>query len=89
MKTMPQTIIQERFRWIKPILDKEIKIKNMVKLCPFSERTLKYWLANYRKKGMAGLENKSRRPKTQPHKTPMRIKKRILELRKQNYRSDL
>ena len=54
----------------------------MVKVCPFSERTLKYWLANYREKGIAGLENKSRRPKTQPNETPIRIKEIVLELRR-------
>ena len=79
---MPQTIIQERYRWIRPILNKEITIKKMVQVCPFSERTLKYWLSNYRKEGMAGLENKSRRPKTQPNQTPAWIKEQIIELRK-------
>jgi hypothetical protein len=42
MKTMPKNTQEERYRWIKPILDKEITIKQMVKICPFSERTLKY-----------------------------------------------
>jgi len=45
MKTMPKSTKEEKFRWIKPILDKEISIKDMVKVCPFSERSLKYWLA--------------------------------------------
>ena len=79
MKTMPKTTSEERYRWIKPILNKEITIKNMVKVCPFSERSLKYWLSIYRKHGMKGLENKSRRPKTNPNETPIRI----LELKKE------
>lgn len=82
MKTMPKSTKEEKFRWIKPVLDKEISVKNMAKVCPFSERSLKYWIANYRKFGMAGLENKSRRPKTNPNETPIRIKERIIELRK-------
>lgn len=64
-------------------MDKEISIKNMAKICPFSERALKYWLANYREYGWEGLENKSRRPKTNPKETPIRIKERIIELRKE------
>lgn len=80
---MPKTIEEERFRWIEPILKKEITIKNMTKVCPFSERTLKYWLANYRKYGIEGLRNKSKRPKTNPKETPIRIKERIIELRKE------
>ena len=82
-KTMPKSTKEEKLRWIKPILDKEIKIKDMAKVCPFSERSLKYWLANYRKQGMKGLENKSTRPKSHPNETPIRIKEKIIALRKE------
>lgn len=85
MKIMPKSTKEEKFRWIKPILDKEISIKNMVKVCPFSERSLKYWIANYRKFGMDGLENKSRRPKSNPNETPIRIKEHIIEIRKDKH----
>lgn len=83
MKTMPNSTKEEKYRWIKPILDKEITIKNMAKVCPFSERALKYWLAAFREHGMAGLENRSTKPKTHPKETPIRIKERIIELRKE------
>jgi len=82
MKIMPKSTKEEKFRWIKPILDEEISIKSMTKVCPFSERSLKYWIANYRKFGMDGLENKSRRPKSNPNETPIRIKEHIIEIRK-------
>ena len=82
-KTMPKTIIEEKYRWIRPILNKELTIKQMAGISPFSERTLKYWLANFRKSGAAGLENKSKRPKSHPGETPIRIKERIIELRKE------
>ena len=80
-KTMPKSTKEEKFRWIKPILNKEITIKQMAAVCPFSERTLKYWLAGFRLNDMSGLENKSTRPKSQPNETPIRIKERIIELR--------
>jgi transposase InsO family protein len=80
-KTMPKSTKEEKYRWIKPILDKEITIKQMSSICPFSERALKYWLANFRTGGLASLENKSTRPKSQPNETPIRIKERIIELR--------
>ncbi len=89
MKTMPNSTQEEKYRWIKPILENEITIKYMAKVCPFSERALKYWLANYRKHGMAGLENRSTRPKTHPRETPIRIKERIIELRKEKSRCAL
>lgn len=81
-KTMPKSTKEEKFRWIKPILDKEITIKQMAEVCPFSLRALKYWLADFRRDGMTGLENKSTRPKSQPGETPIRIKERIIELRR-------
>jgi transposase InsO family protein len=83
MKTMPKSTKEEKFRWIKPILDGEISIRNMAKVGPFSERSLKYWLADFREFGLDGLENKSRRPKTNPKETPIRIKEKVIELRKE------
>jgi transposase InsO family protein len=83
--TMPKTTQEEKYRWIKPILEKEITIKDMVKVCPFSERSLKYWLANYRKHGPDGLRNKSTKPKTQPNETPIWIKEEVVSLRKDTY----
>lgn len=82
MKTMPKSTKEEKFRWLKPVLAEDISIKNMVKVCPFSERSLKYWLTSFREYGFEGLENKSTRPKTNPKETPIRIKERIIELRK-------
>lgn len=82
-KAMPKSTQEEKMRWIKPLLNKELTIKQMAKVCPFSERSLKYWLANFRESGAAGLENKSTRPKSQPNETPIRIKERIIELRKE------
>lgn len=82
-KTMPKSTQEEKYRWIKPILEKEITIKQMSKVCPFSERSLKYWLAHYKRDGMDGLNNKSTRPKSQPNETPIRTKERIIELREE------
>ena len=79
---MPKSTKEEKYRWIKPILDKEITIKQMTLVCPFSERSLKYWLSSFRRLGMAGLENKSTRPKSQPNETPIRIKEQIISLRR-------
>ena len=82
MKTMPKSSKEEKFRWIKPILDKEISIKSMAKVAPFSKRTFNNWLATFRRGGIDALEDKSRRPKSNPHETLIRIKERIVELRK-------
>lgn len=83
MKTMPNSTQEEKYRWIKPILAGEISIKDMTKVCPFSVRALKYWLVAFRKHGMEGLKNRSTRPRTHPRETPIRIKERVIELRKE------
>jgi len=80
---MPKSTQEEKYRWIKPIINKEITIKQLVKVCPFSERAIKYWLANFRRDGIEGLVNRSTRPKHQPNETPIRLKERIIELRKE------
>jgi len=80
---MPESTTEERLRWITPILAGEISIKSMAKVSPFSKRTIKYWLSYYRKGGKEALRPKSRRPKTNPKETPIRIKERVVELRKE------
>ena len=80
---MSKNIKEERYRWIRPILEKEISIKNLVKVCPYSERSLKRWLADFRYGGMEALEPKSTRPKTEPNETPIWIKERVIEIRKE------
>ena len=76
---MPNTTQEEKYRWIKPILDKQISIKKMALVCPFSERSIKYWLASFRKNGMEGLKNRSTRPKTQLKETSIRIKEKVIK----------
>lgn len=80
---LPQNILDERWRWIKPIaFNKEIKLKEAAKAFPFSQRTLERWVADYKKYGKLGLLPRSTRPKSQPNETPIRIKEKIIELRK-------
>ena len=80
---MPNSTQEEKLRWITPILEKKIKIKDMALACPFSERAIKYWLKQYREGGIDSLVNRSTRPKSQPNETPIRIRERVLELRKE------
>ena len=62
--------------------DGKVKLKDVLTLFPYSERTLKRWLRAYRISGQNGLVPKSTAPKTQPNETPIRIKERVIELRK-------
>ena len=80
---MPKTIKEERLRWVLPICNKELKLKDVVKVCPHSQRSLERWVALYKKQGEAGLIPKSTRPRSHPNETTIRVKERIIELRKQ------
>lgn len=66
-----------------PLIKKEVRLVDMVKVCPYGKRSLERWLATYRNDGEAALEPKSTEPKTQPNETSIRIKERIIEIRKQ------
>lgn len=80
---MSKNIKEERYRWIKPILDKEIMIVNLIKVCPYSESSVKRWVKAYREGGIDALEPKSTEPKTQPKETPIWTKERVIDLRKE------
>ncbi|MGH2638745.1 MAG: DDE-type integrase/transposase/recombinase [Rhabdochlamydiaceae bacterium] len=79
---MPNNEAEERYRWIVPILTGTASIEEALKFIPFSERTVKYWLANYRKYGLSGLRNESRAPHSCPWQTPQETKDAIIDLRK-------
>ena len=74
---MPKNILEERLRWVLPITNKEKKLRDVLKVFPYSERTLKRWLQAYRKGKEKALMPRSTAPKTQPNETPIRIKEEI------------
>lgn len=78
---MSKSIQEERLRWVLPIIQKEIKLCDAAKVCPYSLRSLKRWKRAYETFGEKGLEAKSTSPKTQPHETPIRIKEEVISLR--------
>jgi transposase InsO family protein len=79
---MAKTIKEERLRWILPIVNKEMRLCAIAKVCPYSKRSLERWIAIYKQFGEESLEPKSTRPKTSPKETPIRIKEEIIALRK-------
>src|SRR3989344_6304754 len=81
--SMTKTIKEERLRWVLPIIQKEVKLVDVAKVCPYGKRRLERWVAAYKKHGDGGLEPKSTARKTQNNETPIRVKEHIIELRKQ------
>lgn len=81
--SMAKTIEEERLRWITPIINKEMKLVDIAKMCPYGKRSIERWLCEYKKYGEKGLEPKATIPKTSPNETPIWIKEQIIEKRKQ------
>ncbi len=79
---MPKNIQEERLRWVKMVEENNLKLKDVIEVFPYSERTLKRWLKEYREKGIKGLIPKSTAPKTYRIETPINIKERVIDLRK-------
>ena len=66
-----------------PIANKEIKLAGAAKACPYGKRSLERWLRAYKEGGESALEPGSTKPKSQPNETPIRVKERVIEIRKQ------
>lgn len=79
---MIKTVKEERLRWVLPVVNREIKLCDAVKVFPYGKRSLERWVSVYKKFGAGGLEPKSTRPRTSPKETPIRIKEEIIALRK-------
>ena len=78
---MPESIKEERYRWLKPIINQEMRLVDVSKVCPHSIRSLKRWKKAYEQCGMDGLIPMSTAPKTSPKETPIRIKELVIEKR--------
>lgn len=79
---MAKTIKEERMRWVLPIINKELRVIDVAKVCPHGKRSLERWVAAHKKGGEDALEPKSTKPKSNPKETSIRIKERIIEIRK-------
>jgi len=79
---MTQTIQQERYLWIKPLIQKKLTYAEVLKTCPHSKRSLERWVALYKQGDIEALQPLSTEPKTQKTETSIDIKERVIQLRK-------
>lgn len=79
---MATTIKEERLRWVLPIVNKEVKLKDVAHVCPYGKRSLERWIALYKTGGEKALEPKSTEPKGYRIETPIWIKERVIAVRK-------
>ena len=75
---MAKTIKEERLRWVLPIIQKEIRLVDAAKVCPYGKRSLERWVAADKQNGEDRLEPRSTARKTQQSETPIWIRERII-----------
>src|SRR3989344_8024871 len=79
---MAKTIKEERLRWVLPIVNREIRLVEAAKACPYGKRSLERWLAAFKRDGEEALEPKSTEPKTYQNETPIWLKEKIIRIRR-------
>lgn len=80
---MTQTIQQERYLWIKPLIQKKLTYAEVLKTCPHGKRSLERWVSLYKRGGIEALKPQSTEPKTQKKETSIDLKEQVIALRKQ------
>jgi hypothetical protein len=43
---MNQTIAEERYQWINPLMSKELTYAEVLKMCPHGKRSLERWIGD-------------------------------------------
>lgn len=81
--SMIKTVKEERLRWVLPVVNKEVKLVEVAKVCPHGKRSLERWVAAFKRDGEEALAPKSTEPKTYPNETPIWLKEKIIAIRKQ------
>lgn len=80
--------VHGRFLLVRRILEDGLRPAEAAQAMGVSLRTAYKWLHRYQTEGMAGLENRSSRPRRCPNSTSGKIAKRVIKLRhqRQTYR---
>jgi transposase InsO family protein len=78
------TVVDLRRELVRAMTGGEVSVSEICRQLRVSRETAYKWLVRYRADGDAGLEDRSRRPKTSPRRTPPEIEERVCELRRRH-----
>jgi transposase InsO family protein len=68
---------------VRRVIEQGLRPREVAQAAGVSPRTVYKWLSRYREEGMAGLENRSSRPRHCPHETPEATQLQIAALRRE------
>ena len=74
--------MEERVHFISDYLKARYEVSALCDAYGISRKTGYKWIKRYQEHGVDGLKEVSRRPHNSPYRTPVRIKKEFIELRK-------
>lgn len=74
--------MDERVHFISDYLKAKYEVSELSESYGISRKTGYKWIKRYKEHGVNGLKEVSRRPHNSPYKTPLGVKKEIIELRK-------
>ncbi|MBA4158082.1 MAG: helix-turn-helix domain-containing protein [Gemmatimonadetes bacterium] len=75
-------MVTQRARFVREAERSFLAFAELCRRHGISRPTLHKWLNRYRAEGLAGLEDRSHRPHSCPHRTPEPVIERILEIRR-------
>jgi transposase InsO family protein len=70
-----------RLRLARCVVEDRWPVRRAAERFQVSHTTAARWAARYREHGAAGMSDRSSRPRTSPHRTPVRTERRIVRLR--------
>jgi transposase InsO family protein len=77
------SVVEQRYTAICEVLG-GIPVTEVADRYGVSRQSVHAWLRRYRAGGLAGLEDRSHRPRSCPHQTPVQVEAQVCELRRQH-----
>jgi transposase InsO family protein len=79
-------VVEQRYDAVKEVLDGGGTVTEVAERYGVTRQSLHNWIRRYQERGMAGLVDRSKRPRSCPHRTPARSEIRVIELRREHPR---
>jgi transposase InsO family protein len=79
------SVVEQRYRAVMAVLD-GARVSEVAAEVGVSRQSVSSWLVRYREAGLAGLVDRSRRPRSSPNQAPAELEARVCELRRDHPR---
>jgi transposase InsO family protein len=79
------SVVEQRYRAVMAVVD-GARVSEVAAEVGVSRQSVHTWLARYREAGLAGLADRSQRPRSSPTQAPAEVEARVCELRRKHPR---